>query len=224
MSGKENSGSKKIKTFVLRKGKMTTGQRRAYDELFAEFRVEYDAKGRIDSGVFGNEGEIIVEIGFGMGDATWQIAAKHPQKNYLGFEVHAPGIGKLLSNMALHNVENIRIMQHDAVEAIEQMIADDSIAGFHIFFPDPWQKKRHHKRRLIQPALTELLLRKLRRGGYIFAVTDWLEYAEQMAEVFEDVAGLSKSNAAHPWRPETKFEAKGRQKDHVITELLYEKT
>jgi tRNA (guanine-N7-)-methyltransferase len=211
----------RIKSFVLRKGKMTTGQKRAYDELYEKYCLGFKEEAVELSQIFGRNAPTICEIGFGMGHATWQIAKHHPEKNYLGIEVHRPGVGALLKFIQDAELQNIRIVQHDAVEVLEWMIPVGSLDGFHIFFPDPWQKKRHHKRRLIQVPFVRFLLSRLKAHGYIYAVTDWDDYAEQMNLVFEEISELRKQDSEYPYRPETKFERKGIQKDHPISEFYY---
>ncbi|MDA3956960.1 tRNA (guanosine(46)-N7)-methyltransferase TrmB [Oceanispirochaeta sp.] len=171
--------------------------------------------------------ELIIEIGFGMGDATYKTALENPEKDYIGIEVYKPGIGKLLDHIDREGIENLKVIEHDAVEVLGQMIQNYSVNGFHIFFPDPWPKKKHHKRRIIQDEFVSLLIDKLVPGGYIYAVTDWEDYAEQMLQVFGNQKLLLSEyeNYAEPqkWRPFTKFERKGKEKSHSIFELLYKK-
>lgn len=218
---------KNIKSYVLRAGRMSTGQRNAYEGLYPEFAIRY-ADEKINLKDYFSTDEVFIEIGFGMGDATWQIARNNPDKGYIGIEVHTPGVGKLLHQMKTHDVWNIRVIEHDAVEVVENMIPENSISGVHIFFPDPWPKKRHHKRRLIQKEFICRILKAVKPGGYIYAVTDWEEYAEHILEVFNSVEGLSNAYGegyAEPqkWRPGTKFESKGLNKNHVINEILFKK-
>ena len=177
--------------------------------------------------IFGNTNPVIVEIGFGMGAATAIIAEKNPDINYVGIEVHRPGVGRLLGEIKKRNLKNIYIIEHDAIEVLQQMVVDGSVDGLHIFFPDPWQKKKHHKRRLIQRPRTDLLASKLAPGGYLYFVTDWQEYAESALEELSKTPGLKnkyESFAPHQnWRPETKFEKKGLEQDRTISELYFEK-
>ncbi|MDR2110764.1 MAG: tRNA (guanosine(46)-N7)-methyltransferase TrmB, partial [Spirochaetaceae bacterium] len=174
---------------------------------------------------FGNEAPVTVEIGFGMGLATALIAQENPGKNYLGIEVFRPGIGRLLWEIEKRRLDNIRIIEHDAVEVFEEMIPPACLEGVHIFFPDPWPKKRHHKRRLIKRPFTDLLARRLRPSGYLYKVTDWAEYGEWALEALSVTPGLVNpyGGFAPPqtWRPRTKFEAKGLQKNHEVRELLF---
>lgn len=205
---------------------MSPAQRKSYDDLFPKYSIPY-----IDNNIqlkdYFNTDEVIIEIGFGMGDATWQIAKDNPDKGYIGIEVHTPGVGKLLHQMNTNDVWNIRVIEHDAVEVVDNMLPENSISGIHIFFPDPWPKKRHHKRRLIQVEFLEKILKVVKPGGYIYAVTDWEEYAEHMLEVFNAVDGLENPYdgyaTAQDWRPRTKFERKGLDKNHIINEVLFRK-
>ena len=167
-----------VHTFVLRAGRMTDAQRKAYETLsprwcipFNEFPLNY-----ID--VFDNLNPVTIEIGFGMGKATAIIAQNNPEKNYIGLEVHRPGVGRLLNEIEAKNLSNLYIIEHDAIEVLEKMIPDESVSAFHIFFPDPWPKKKHHKRRLVQRPRTEILAKKLASGGYLYMATDWEPYAE----------------------------------------------
>ncbi|MDR1373858.1 MAG: tRNA (guanosine(46)-N7)-methyltransferase TrmB [Treponema sp.] len=218
-----------VKSYVLRAGRMSGAQRRSYDKLAPVYGVPAgSAAGVLDyAGIFGNSGPVTVEIGFGMGAATALIAGNNPEKNYLGIEVHRPGIGKLLWEIEKRGLENIRIIEHDAAEVLEKMIPPNSTAAFHIFFPDPWPKKRHHKRRLMQRPFTDLLADRLSPGGYIYMVTDWAEYGDWALGELSAAAGLVNPSGgfASPrdWRPETKFERKGLDKQHQVRELYFEK-
>jgi len=217
--------TQRIRSFVLRAGRMSDAQRRSYDTLSSRFVLPF-TPGPVDyPSIFGNSNPVTVEIGFGMGMATSAIAESNPDKNYLGLEVHTPGVGKLLWEIERRGLDNIRIIEHDAVEVLDSMIAEDSVTAFHIFFPDPWPKKRHHKRRLIQRPFTNLLARKLVPGGYVYMATDWVEYgdwalAELTAtpELRNAYAGFSPPQA---WRPQTKFERKGLAKEHEVRELYF---
>ncbi|MFW6274706.1 MAG: tRNA (guanosine(46)-N7)-methyltransferase TrmB [Spirochaetota bacterium] len=177
--------------------------------------------------LFGNGNPVIVEIGFGMGRATIELAVKFPDHNFLGIEVYPPGIGKVLDEIHQRGLHNLRVIQADAVEVLERMIPKHTIAGFHIFFPDPWPKKRHHKRRLIQPEFAHRLAQCLQADGYIYAVTDWEEYAEQILEVLSQNALLHNPNHGFSepieWRPKTSFQLKGEAKQHLIREIWVQK-
>lgn len=214
-----------IRTFVLRKGHITKAQKQAYEEGAPQWCIPYAPSPLSFTSVFLNTHPVIIEIGFGMGVATAEIAAQHPEINYLGIEVFQAGIGKLLSEIARRGLNNIRIIEHDAIEVLEAMIPEASVAGFHIFFPDPWQKKKHHKRRLLRRPRTNLLAQKLKEGGYLYAVTDWLDYAEEAFTELSLTQGLCSRYETfappEPWRPRTKFEQKGLNKEHPITELMF---
>ncbi len=214
-----------IKTFVMRKGRMTEAQKKAYAGLAEKWCIPYTAKPLDFSAIFGNTNPVIVEIGFGMGDATAEIAEQNPDINYLGLEVYKAGVGKLLSEIERRNLQNLRIIEHDALEVLQTMVSDHSLAGFHVFFPDPWQKKKHHKRRLMHRPRTELLTAKLKEDGYIYMVTDWEDYAEDAFAELSATAGLKSKYEGfappQPWRPQTKFKQKGMKKAHVIRELMF---
>ncbi len=217
---------KRIKSYVLRAGRMSPAQRKSYDELFPKYSIPYQET-EIDLKKYYPEKDVIIEIGFGMGDATWQIARDNSDNGYIGIEVHTPGVGKLLHQMNFYQVWNLRVIEHDAVEVIDNMLPKNSIAGVHIFFPDPWPKKKHHKRRLIQVDFIQKVLEVVKPGGYIYAVTDWEEYAEHILDVFTNVKGLNNPYSgyakAQDWRPRTKFESKGLNKNHKINEVLFRK-
>jgi tRNA (guanine-N7-)-methyltransferase len=185
-----------IRSYVLRSGRASAAQKRAYDELLPCYRVPFSAGVPDYAALFGNSRPVTVEIGFGMGTATARIAGENPERNYLGIEVHKPGIGRLLREIEKNSLTNIRIVEHDAVETLERMIAGGSIAAFHVFFPDPWPKKRHRKRRLITRPFTALLADRLRPGGYIYMVTDWEDYARWALAELSATAGLRNPYAA----------------------------
>ncbi|EFW39466.1 tRNA (guanosine(46)-N7)-methyltransferase TrmB [Treponema phagedenis] len=217
-----------ILTFVLRAGRMTDGQKRDYAVFSKRWCIPYQNEPIQFEHIFGNSQPVIMEIGFGMGLATAEIAEKNPGTNYLGVEVYKPGVGKLLGEIEKRNLSNIRIIEYDAIQVLQTMIDEKSLAGFHIFFPDPWQKKKHHKRRLLHRPNTDLFVSRLRDGGYIYAVTDWEHYAHDAYAELSATAGLtSKYEGFAPsqsWRPKTKFELKGLKKDHVIRELFFTRT
>ena len=168
---------------------------------------------------------MVIEIGFGMGKATWEIALNRPDTNFLGIEVHRNGVGKLMAELNQRDICNVRIINDDALKVLKESVPNGSVEGFHIFFPDPWPKKRHHKRRLIQHSNIDTLVKKLKPEGYIYAVTDWEEYAHQMLQTLEDTPGLKNEfdSFAEPisWRPETRFEEKGLEKGHSINEVFF---
>ncbi len=214
-----------IRSFVVRAGRMGTGQVRALAELAPRWVLPYAAQPADFTAAFGREAPRVVEIGFGMGDATAQIAAARPDTDFIGIEVHPPGVGALLQRIEERGLTNLRIVQHDAVEVLEHMVAPASLAGVHVFFPDPWHKKRHHKRRLIQRPFVELLARRLEPGGYLHCATDWQPYAEQMLEVLSAeplLANRFDGYAPRPdYRPLTKFENRGLKLGHGVWDLVF---
>jgi tRNA (guanine-N7-)-methyltransferase len=217
-----------IRTYVLRAGRMTDGQKRAIDELGPRFCIPFDAGRKIDfAAAFGDRHPVVAEIGFGMGQATWRIATDNPGTNYLGIEVHTPGVGKLLSELGGRGIANVRILHHDAVEALERMIPLASLAGIHVFYPDPWPKKRHHKRRLIRPGLADLLASRLAPGGYLYFVTDIEGYASWSLDVLSRTPGLrNRFDGFAPrqeWRPETKFEVRAARDGRGAWELVFDR-
>lgn len=219
---------REIKTYVLRIGRMTDAQERAYKELSAKWCIQFDENEKLDfKKIYGNDNPVVIEIGFGMGDATWQIAKDNPDVNYLGIEVHRPGVGKLLNHIEAEGLTNLRIIEFDALEVLDKMVSDGGVDGFHIFFPDPWPKKKHHKRRMVQRPRTNLIAKKLKKGGYLYFVTDWYPYAEFALEELNLTEGLKNRYDGfaekQPWRSQTKFERKGQAADRVITEIMFEK-
>jgi len=216
-----------IRSFVLRQGRVTVAQQRALDEHFARFGVPYSNSLLDLDARFGRKAPHILEIGFGMGETTATIAAAHPENDYLGIEVHTPGVGSLMKRIAEAGLTNIRVIQHDAVEVLEHMLAPASLDGVHLFFPDPWPKKRHHKRRLVQPPLIALVASRLKPGGYFHAATDWENYAEQMLAVLSAEPLLKNTASGYAPRPEsrpqTKFEARGLRLGHRVWDLVFRK-
>ena len=218
---------RRIRSFVTRAGRVSTGQRRAMDELGPRYVVPYSPEQPDWEAVFGRRAPRILEIGFGMGATTAEIASHRTGDDFLGVEVHEPGVGALLKLMGDQNLSNIRIIQHDAVEVLENMIAPQSLDGVHIFFPDPWHKARHHKRRLIQPKFVTLLVSRMKPGAYIHCATDWQNYAEQMLEVLGAEPALENTAdgyAPRPdYRPVTKFEKRGLRLGHGVWDLIYKR-
>ena len=214
-----------IRSFVLRQGRLTAAQERAVDTLLPTFGIPYGAAPLDLEAAFGRSAPKILEIGFGMGGATAQIAAANPDKDYLGIEVHTPGVGNLLKLMQEQQLANVRVVQHDAVEVLQQMIEDGALDGVHIFFPDPWPKKRHHKRRLLQAEFVALLCRKLKPGGYLHFATDWEEYAQWTLEVLRAETRLQNTANDYAPRPEyrplTKFEQRGLNLGHGVWDLIF---
>lgn len=219
---------KTIKSFVRRAGRTTTGQAKAFEDLGPRFILPYSPQPLDASAAFGRSAPLILEIGFGMGEATAHIARVRPDDNFLCCEVHEPGVGALLKRLGEQGQTNIRILQHDAVEVIDHMLAPGSLDGVHIFFPDPWHKKKHNKRRLIQPPLVAKLAARLKPGGYLHCATDWQPYAEQMLEVLSAEPLLANSTdsasgyAPQPdYRPLTKFENRGLRLGHGVWDLVF---
>lgn len=214
-----------IRSFVLRPGRMGTGQQRALQELGPRFILPFQTAPIDPAAVFGRPAPLVLEIGFGMGDATAQIAAAQPEVDFIGVEVHEPGVGALLKHIGERGLSNLRIVQHDAVEVLQQMIRPASLDGVHVFFPDPWHKKRHHKRRLIQPPLVDLLASRLKPGGRLHCATDWEDYAQQMLEVLSAsplLQNTADGYAPRPgYRPLTKFEARGQRLGHGVWDLVF---
>lgn len=216
-----------IRSFVHRRAHITPAQQEALDRLLPRWSIDYRPQILDFDKAFGRSANTILEIGFGMGETTAQIAQNRPEDNFLGVEVFNAGVGALLRRIDSTGLTNIRIIQHDAVEVIRDMIAPESLAGVHIFFPDPWPKKRHHKRRLIQPPFVNMLARRLRPGGYIHCATDWQDYAEQMLAVLSTEPMLQNTvdgyapRADH--RPMTKFEQRGLRLGHGVWDLIFRK-
>lgn len=214
-----------IKSFVMRAGRTTEGQARALDALGPRFVLPFQAQTLDYPTVFERQAPVVLEIGFGMGDATAKIAQAMPDVDFIACEVHEPGVGALLKLMGEQNISNIRIFQHDAVEVLAEMIAPLSLSGIHIYFPDPWHKTKHNKRRLIQAPFVDKLLAHLAPGGYIHCATDWEPYARQMLAVFSDNAALVNTAdgfAPKPhYRPLTKFENRGIKLGHGVWDLVF---
>lgn len=214
-----------IKSYVIRQAHMSDSQRIHFEKTFPKYRIEYDNK-RFDVSEYRAKfSRVVLEVGFGMGDATAEIAENHPETFYIGVEVHKPGVGKLVRTLEEREIQNVGIINHDAVDVLNTMVSSSSLDGIHIFFPDPWPKKRHHKRRLIQPAFVKTVAEKLKPGGYVYTVTDWDDYAIQMLNVLENETLLhNQVEGFHPpipWRPTTAFETKGIAKNHTIRELFF---
>lgn len=216
-----------IRSFVLRQGYMSKGQQRAYDTLMPVLGVGYQPQVADLDAVFGRAAPKVVEIGFGMGGATADIAQARPDTDYLGVEVHGPGVGSLLKLVEERQLGNVRVIQHDAVEVFTHMLAPASLDGVHVFFPDPWHKKRHNKRRLIQPPFVALLASRIKPGGYLHLATDWEDYAIQMLEVLSQEATLENTAdgyAPRPdYRPLTKFEQRGIRLGHGVWDVIFRK-
>jgi tRNA (guanine-N7-)-methyltransferase len=217
--------SRSIRSFVLRQGRMTAAQQRALDEMMPKIGMPYRIAPTDLDEVFGRDAPKVVEIGFGMGETTARIAAAHPGTDFLAMEVHGPGVGNLCKLVAEQGLDNLRICQHDAVEVLRDMIQPGVLAGVHVYFPDPWHKKRHHKRRIIQPEFVALIASRLAPDGYLHCATDWQEYAEWMLEVLSAeplLANTAEGYAGRPeWRPVTKFENRGLNLGHGVWDVLF---
>ena len=216
-----------MRSFVLRGGRMTDAQRRGFEQGWQRWGVDYDGQAVDLDQLFGAPGERVLEIGFGMGHSLLAMAAAAPTTQFLGVEVHRPGVGKLLAGIDAQGLNNLRVFCHDAVEVLADCLAPGSLARVQIFFPDPWHKKRHHKRRLIQPEFAQLVASRLRRGGVLHLATDWQPYAQHMLEVLdacpllENCAGAGAYSPRPAERPRTKFETRGERLGHGVRDLLY---
>jgi tRNA (guanine-N7-)-methyltransferase len=222
----EDLKKRPIRSFVLRQGRLTAAQQRALETSMPVYGVPYASQAIDLNALFGRtDSPKILEIGFGMGETTARIAQSQPHCDFLGVEVHTPGVGSLLKQIEESGLQNLRLIQHDAVEVLTHMIADASLNGLHIFFPDPWHKKRHHKRRLIQAGFVRLLCSKLKPGGYLHVATDWQEYAEWVLEILKaepELRNSAEDYAAKPdYRPLTKFENRGIKLGHGVWDLIF---
>ncbi|NOT11929.1 MAG: tRNA (guanosine(46)-N7)-methyltransferase TrmB [Methylococcaceae bacterium] len=228
MSSTEPSITPKIRSFIRRQGRITLAQEQALEKFSEKYcldpKVDYDF---IE--VFGRDAPLLVEIGFGNGDSLAHLATANPEKNFIGIEVHRPGVGHLLLKLEQNAINNVRIYCHDAIEVFEQRIPDNGLDAVHLFFPDPWPKKKHHKRRIVRPSFVELLIKKLNSHGYFHAATDWEHYAEAMLEQLSASRGLtnvSKTGAfceRPDYRPLTKFEQRGMRLGHAVWDLIFRK-
>jgi tRNA (guanine-N7-)-methyltransferase len=203
-----------IRSYVLRQGRTTPAQQRALEELLPKFGIPVGQK-------ISSHKPLVLEIGSGMGETTAAIAKAHPELDFVAVEVHGPGVGSLLNSIHREGLENLRVVRHDAVEVLDQMVADASLAAIHLYFPDPWPKKRHHKRRLVQPAFAALAARKLAPGGVLHAATDWPDYAGHMESVLSAEPALEPVKGGLVNRPATKFESRGRKLGHPIRDLYF---
>lgn len=221
------SRAREVRSFVLRGGRLTEGQQRAIDELLPRFSVGEGSACLDFKQLFGNQRPVILEIGFGNGDATWQMAQQNPTENYIGVEVHKPGVGHLLLQLEKQGIGNVRVACEDGVVFLKQRIANASLEGLRLYFPDPWPKKRHHKRRIVQPAFIDLLADKLAAGGILHFATDWQNYAEHMLEIlranpaFENLSETGDYCPRPAWRPMTKYEKRGERLGHEVYDLLF---
>lgn len=218
---------RRIRSFVRREGRLTPSQQRALDELWPRYGVDADGRGIDFTALFGREAPTVVEVGFGNGEALLHMSQLHPEWNFLGIEVHRPGVGGLMRQLKERGIGNVRVMSEDAVQVLERQVADASLDRLLLFFPDPWHKKKHHKRRIVQPEFARLVRRKLKPGGVFHMATDWQAYAEHMLEVmeaaegYENAAGAGRFSAAPAYRPVTKFERRGQRLGHGVWDLIY---
>lgn len=227
MSNEAPSPNRPIRSYVLRQGRVSNAQARAHEQLLPRYGIPFSSQPVDLECVFGRAGKKVLEIGFGMGETTASIAAAHPEHDYLGIEVHTPGVGSLLKLIEARGLTNLRILQHDAVEVLREMIAPGALDGVHVFFPDPWPKKRHHKRRLVQADFVALLASRLKPGAYLHLATDWQEYAEQMLAVLDAEPQLQNTAAGFAprpsYRPQTKFETRGLKLGHGVWDIVFRK-
>ncbi|MBN9931026.1 tRNA (guanosine(46)-N7)-methyltransferase TrmB [Pantoea agglomerans] len=220
---------RRIRSFVRRQGRLTKGQQQALDTLWPVMGVEYQPEPVDLPALFGREAPVTLEIGFGMGASLVTMAQNTPQQNFLGIEVHAPGVGACLAAAKEADVQNLRVMCHDAVEVLEKMIPDNSLRMVQLFFPDPWHKARHNKRRIVQVPFAELVMRKLKLGGVFHMATDWEAYAEHMLEVMNSIDGYRNQSEQQNYvprpetRPLTKFEQRGQRLGHGVWDLMFER-
>ena len=219
-----------IRSFATRLGRITPSQKRGFDTLWHKYGIIYDTKLLNFTKVFANDNSVCLEIGFGMGDSLWEMVVQNPHINFIGVEVHKPGAGALINKLQESDCNNAKLICHDVVEVLTHQIPDSSLDKIQIFFPDPWPKKRHHKRRLIQPQFIELINKKLKNNAIVHIATDWTPYASYIKNVFNDyeeflvVNAIELENQKLPFkRPLTKFEQKGLNKGHTITDLIYMK-
>ncbi|MFO7849784.1 MAG: tRNA (guanosine(46)-N7)-methyltransferase TrmB [Spirochaetia bacterium] len=215
------------KSYVIRSGRMTKLQERSLEELFPLYGIPFSEKELDYSRIFERDRPVILEIGFGMGEATVEIAEGFRNYNFIGIEVHPPGVGKVLHEARRRELDNLRVVQYDAVSVIETMIPDASLEGVHIFFPDPWPKKKHHKRRILNRDFSCLLSQKISPGGYLYVTTDWEDYAWSIVHTLSGIPELENEYEIFAptqlWRPKTSFEKKGLRKNHLIREILFRK-
>ena len=228
MCDKSKENLRQIKSYVQRAGRVTKKQQQALDNYAAKYLIENAKDRKLDfTEIFTNTNDVILEIGFGMGGSLVEMALANPTKNYLGIEVHKAGVGNILYEIKHQNISNLLVMSHDAVEILENMIADQSLSGIQVYFPDPWHKKKHNKRRLVNQTNIDLFAKKLKCGGVFHYASDWLPYAEEVLELLENdskYSNLYSGFAPRPeWRPLTKFEKRGQNLDHQISDILFER-
>ena len=224
---KAPQGLRPIRSYVLRQGRLTPGQQRAFTEHWPTYGLPFVEQPLVMTDVFGNEQPVYLEIGCGNGTALAEMARRHPERNYLGIEVHKPGVGHLLHTLAAQGSTNVRIFQHDALDVLHQMIPNAALVGLYLFFPDPWHKKRHHKRRIVQPRFVDLVVQKLCSTGFVHMATDWEPYAEHMLTLLQASPALQNTATEADYvprptdRPLTRFERRGQALGHVVNDLVF---
>jgi len=229
MSAEATGTKHRIRSYVLRQGRVTESQKRAFDTYWNSYGLDYQGHIRDFESVFGRSADLVLEIGFGNGEQLLFGAEDKPDRNFIGIEVHSPGVGRALNGIADAKLDNVRVYRHDAVEVLQHEVADGSLSEVRIYFPDPWHKKRHHKRRLIQPDFVALICRKLKQGGILHLASDWREYVEHMWDVcdhcpdLQAVNGPATSVERPPWRRQTHFESRGQKLGHGVWDLLYQR-
>lgn len=217
-----------IRSYVLRQGRLTLGQERAFEQLWPKYGIDFDGQPLVQEELFPSQQPLFLEVGFGNGESLAQMASEAPQKNFIGIEVHSPGVGHLLIRAQELELTNLRIIRHDAMQVLEKGLAENALDGFLLYFPDPWHKKRHHKRRIFRPVVVERLAQLIKSGGTLHTATDWQNYAESMVAMmanfeddFENVAGAGNFSPRPEYRPITKFERRGEGLGHGVWDLIF---
>ena len=228
MSEQKQENLRQVKSFVKRTGRVTKKQLSAIDTFSGRYAIEYDANKKLNlSEIFGNDNDVVLEIGFGMGGSLIKMAQQNPDKNYIGIEVHEAGVGNILHEIDENEISNIVVMKHDAIDIFNNMLEDNVLAGMQVYFPDPWHKKRHNKRRLVKPSNLELFAQKMKQGGTFHFASDWLPYAEEVLDILEqdkNFKNMYEGFAPRPdWRPLTKFEQRGLDLGHTVSDIIFKK-
>ncbi len=228
MSEQKQENLRQVKSFVKRTGRVTKKQLSAIDTFSGKYAIEYDANKKLNlSEIFGNDNDVVLEIGFGMGGSLIKMAQQNLDKNYIGIEVHEAGVGNILHEIDENEISNIVVMKHDAIDIFNNMLKDNVLAGMQVYFPDPWHKKRHNKRRLVKPSNLELFAQKMKQGGTFHFASDWLPYAEEVLDILEEdksFENMYEGFAPRPdWRPLTKFEQRGLDLGHTVSDIIFKK-